>query len=241
MKIKNNLDFIVYIHIRPDTNEPFYVGEGRPCRRLNKNGRNPYWWNIVNKNNGCFISKILYENLSKKDALIKERETELDLVNKGYKLCNLVECGVYGGMFNKKHTLESIQKMRRPKHTDKSKSLIRESRLGKKDKPETFNKKSKASKGRIFSKESREKRSKNLKGRKITWNLKGIKKDLRKKWKSILQYDLEGNFIKEWPSIKSASENINPAKKVMIGGQITKCAKGKQTKAFNFKWKYKDN
>jgi hypothetical protein len=236
MKIENN--YIVYIHIRPDNNEPFYVGEGRPQRRFNRNGRNQYWHNIVNKNNGNFISEIVYSNLTKEQSLLKERELEVELLNKGYHLTNLAECGTYGGMVGKKHTLESIIKMKHPKHTEESKEKIRQSRLGKKDSIETFNKKSKASKGRIFSEESKSKKSQSLKDRKITWNLKGIKKDLSKKNKVIIQYDLENNFIQQWDSIKEASENINKEKRIQIGSAITKCAKGKQNTAYGYKWNY---
>ena len=60
-KRKQNNSFIVYIHIRPDINEPFYVGKGIPKRDRSKYGRNQYWHNIVNKNNGIFESKILFE------------------------------------------------------------------------------------------------------------------------------------------------------------------------------------
>lgn len=241
MKTKNINNFIVYVHIRPDTNEPFYVGEGRPQRKFNKNGRNQYWWNVVNKNNGNFLIQTIYENLTKEQSLLKEKEISIELINKGFKLTNLAECGTYGGMVGKKHTIDSINKMKHPKHTIESKEKIRQSRLGKKDNINTFIKKSQASTGRVFSDESKIKKSQKLKGRKITWNLKGIKKDLSKKHKPINQYDLEGNFMKEWPSIKAAAEYIDINKKVSIGGQIVKCCKNKQTKAYGFKWQYKNN
>ena len=48
----------------------------------------------------------------------------------------------------------------------------------------------------------------------------------------ILQYDLDGNFIREWPSAadvgKEASVNINH------------CLKGRQKTAYGYIWKYKD-
>ena len=52
--------------------------------------------------------------------------------------------------------------------------------------------------------------------------------------KPILQYDLNGNFIQEWPSGKIASEQLNIDK-----GNITSCCKGKQKTAYKFIWKYK--
>ena len=110
-KIKQNNNFIVYIHIRPDINEPFYVGKGVPGREIRTCGRNQYWHNIVNKNNSVFESKILFEGLSEEEALLKEREIELDLKNKGYILANIIECGVKAGTTGMKHSEESKHKM----------------------------------------------------------------------------------------------------------------------------------
>ena len=110
-KRKQNNNFIVYIHIRPDINEPFYVGKGIPKRDKSKYGRNQYWHNIVNKNNGIFKSKILFEGLSEEDALLKEREIELNLRNKGYILTNIAECGVKAGTTGMKHSEESKRKI----------------------------------------------------------------------------------------------------------------------------------
>lgn len=51
--------------------------------------------------------------------------------------------------------------------------------------------------------------------------------------KPILQYDLEGNFIKEWPSISEATRNIN-------NSDIPSCLSGKQSQAGGFIWIYKE-
>jgi hypothetical protein len=53
--------------------------------------------------------------------------------------------------------------------------------------------------------------------------------------KPILQYDLNNNFIKEWPSIKEASLELN----INCGG-ISGCCRGSSPKAGNYKWKYKN-
>ena len=50
-------NFIVYIHIRPDTNEPFYVGKGIPGREDKLSGRNKFWKNVVYKNDQLIIEK----------------------------------------------------------------------------------------------------------------------------------------------------------------------------------------
>lgn len=55
--------------------------------------------------------------------------------------------------------------------------------------------------------------------------------------KYIIQYDLEGNFIKEWPSIRHAGLEI----KGTSGETIRKCLIGLQKSAYGFKWEYKLN
>lgn len=66
--------------------------------------------------------------------------------------------------------------------------------------------------------------SEKLKGRVVDWtgNL-------------ILQYDLERNFIKEWPSIRQAGLSISNTQ----GEPIRKCLKGIQQTAYGFIWEYK--
>ena len=48
----------------------------------------------------------------------------------------------------------------------------------------------------------------------------------------ILQYDLDGNFIREWRSTTDAVKELK--------GHIYECLKGKQKTACGFVWKYKD-
>lgn len=52
--------------------------------------------------------------------------------------------------------------------------------------------------------------------------------------KVILQFNLKGEFIKEFNSIKEASEEIGVSK-----SSIIHCLKGKTKKAGGYKWKYK--
>ena len=196
---KQNNNFIVYIHIRPDINEPFYVGKGIPKREKSKYGRNQYWHNIVNKNNGIFESKILFEGLSEEEALLKEREIELDLRNKGYILANIAECGIKAGTTGMKHSEESKRKI-----SEGLKGHISPNK-GKKQSKETCDKKSKSMMGVMN--------------------------------KSILQYDLQDNFIKEWSSISEAYLSLN---KKITNGCINLACKGKIKTAFGYKWEYKN-
>ena len=50
--------------------------------------------------------------------------------------------------------------------------------------------------------------------------------------KPILQYDLDGNFIREWPSATDVGREIQ--------SNICMCLKGKKQMAYGYKWVYKE-
>ena len=50
--------------------------------------------------------------------------------------------------------------------------------------------------------------------------------------KPILQYSLNGEFIREWPSATDVGKEVR--------GAIYDCIRGKQKTAINFIWKYKE-
>ena len=54
--------------------------------------------------------------------------------------------------------------------------------------------------------------------------------------RKVLQYDLNGNFIKEWDSIKEAAYYLN----IKYHNSITNCCGGRSKTAGGFIWKYKD-
>lgn len=57
----------------------------------------------------------------------------------------------------------------------------------------------------------------------------------KKQKRAVLQYDLDGNFIKEFNSLKEASESCKTT-----DSAIGRCCKGKYKSAGGFIWKYKD-
>ena len=64
---------VVYQHRRKDTNEVFYIGIGKTCRRSqSKSNRNKHWHNIVNKVG--YDVDILIEGLTWDEACVKETE-----------------------------------------------------------------------------------------------------------------------------------------------------------------------
>lgn len=87
--------------------------------------------------------------------------------------------------------------------------------------------------GRKHSFETRVKRSNSLKGNIQT--LETINKRIKKINKYVLQYDLGGNFIKEFNSIKEVGLYL----KIKKPSNISKCCIGKQKTAYGFVWKFK--
>ena len=65
----NKKTFYVYMHIRLDNGNVFYVGKGRGNRAYSKN-RSDYWKSIVDKHDYKVV--IVQDNMSEKDAFAKE-------------------------------------------------------------------------------------------------------------------------------------------------------------------------
>lgn len=61
----------------------------------------------------------------------------------------------------------------------------------------------------------------------------GIKRRASKITRSVTQYDLCGNFIKEWSSIKDAANSLG-----INGSHITRCCQGNLNKTGGYVWKY---
>ena len=60
--------------------------------------------------------------------------------------------------------------------------------------------------------------------------------DHQKHRKPVLQYDLNGIFIKEWTGAKFAAIELNYKNPSLI----TAACKGKKPSAYSFKWSYKN-
>ena len=78
---------------------------------------------------------------------------------------------------------------------------------------------------------------------KISKANKGKKFNLGKKYntvkfKSVIQYDLEGNFIKEWNSVKEILQSMG---KKNSATSIYKVLSGQLDTAYKSRWKYKNN
>jgi hypothetical protein len=82
----NNV-YYVYIHLRGDNNEVFYVGKGKGNRIKQRDGRNIYWKNIVNKHG--YTYEIVEKELSEDSAFDLEIELIKFYRESGHKLVNL--------------------------------------------------------------------------------------------------------------------------------------------------------
>lgn len=81
MKTENNINnFVVYKHYTIDTNELFYIGEGRPKRPFDRSNRNRYWNYKILKHGNDFKVVIVKDNLTKVEA--EELETKLIIKHK---------------------------------------------------------------------------------------------------------------------------------------------------------------
>lgn len=97
--------FCVYAHIRKDTNEIFYIGKGNSARPNQKNSRNKYWHNIVNKHG--YIVVILIKNLTDDESYNYEQWIISMLGNEN--LCNLSGGG--RGSYNRIVSIETRNKI----------------------------------------------------------------------------------------------------------------------------------
>lgn len=191
--------YYVYTHLNPQTKEVFYVGIGKGNRAYNKwAGRNKFWENYVNKYG--FEVELIAENLTRKQAGKIEIQLIAELgrrqIDEGGTLVNR-SVGGDGGNVGYIHTEEFKQKLSKER-----KGIIK--------KP--------------LSKETKEKLSKALIGREITWG------------KSVLQFDKQGNFIKEWNNMKDAQRETGAK-------NIFEVASGYKNHLYKssggFIWKYK--
>ena len=70
------------------------------------------------------------------------------------------------------------------------------------------------------------------KGKKLSKEHK--RKAAENRYKIVLQFDLDGNFIQEWESATLVCKLNNWNR-----GNIHNCCRGKQKTSYGYKWKYK--
>ena len=229
-------NYYIYFHKNPSTNQIFYVGLGSHVlyqkykRAKDIKQRNQHWVNYINKH-GDPIIEIIHDNLTQEEACGLEIKYIDVFGRKHYECDGILVNESSGGEGGKQGIITS-------KETKIKQSL----KLKGKPKPEGFGDKIKNNRdhksagqksgisntnmGHYIKNSNRNiKISEKLKGRIVTWT-----------GDNIIQLDLNGNFIKEWSSIRQAGLEIANTN----GETIRKCLKGLQKTAYGFVWKYKE-
>jgi len=181
-----------------------------------------------------FIFEIL-EVVSDKYKLINREQywiSKTNCLNKkyGYNICPNA-----GSTLGRKLNKKSLEKM----IVSKTGKLMGKENpfYGKHHTKETKDRLSKSHTGKILSSEHKKNIGLAVRGRIISIiTRKKISINNRKLSKPIVQLDLEDKPLKIWESAAKASKEC-----CIDRSSVSRCAKNKQIKAGNFKWKYADN
>lgn len=213
--------YYVYLHKNPTTNEIFYVGKGCGRRAYIKSRRGKHYSSYVKKY-GNPVVEIVKNNLTSNEAIEMERDLIAKIGRKelgGGTLVNSTNGGEYGvdGMI----------------HTDESKLKMSKSKIGKpsNNKGKTWKLsidktgikrgtyKERKDKGKTFDENARKRMAAGKLGK-----------------KPILQFDVDGLFIKEWPTTIMAERELGICgirNAIDTNNPIRKCA--------GFVWKRKND
>lgn len=250
--MENN--YSVYMHTTPSNKRYIGITSTNPYKRWS-NGRgyigNYYFSRAINKYGWDNITHVvLYDHLSKAEAEQKEREliAQYQTNNKDYGY-NLTD----GGEIGKKHSPETIEKMRLAKIGKYAGE--RNPRFGVKLSDETRQKISNRLKGKFagnknpnygktMSDEQKVKISKARIGKhypKLSESLKKSEmchKRTEKQKIAIDQFTKDGIFIKTWLSAADASMNLLGHRRGQ--SNICSCATGNIKTAYGYIWKHHD-
>lgn len=261
MTIKNK--YYLYQHSKLDTGEVFYIGIGNTIdakradgfdRAYYKSTRTKFWMNIVKKHGRkveiLFTSDDFDFIISKEIELIAKYGRR----DKGLgPLVNLTDGGE-GAPGVKKAPLskESLERMRAKLTGRKIPQEVRESIS------RALKGRVSPMKGRKHTKENKEAASRRMFGKKVSEETKKKLSRAKKgkkvcestyiwRYRAVLQFDLENNFIKEWENIRDAAKSINGViSEICVVCKAQKKEYLKGHKSYNrksykgFIWKYKD-
>lgn len=228
----------VYRHIRLDKNEPFYIGIGTSKyynRAYRHKSRSDFWKRVSNK--GGYEVEILMDNLTWEQACEKEKEFiklygRIDL--KTGCLVNMTDGGdgAINAIISEEHRKSVAEANRIRVFTNEQREKMAE-RMSKRNNDTEF--RAKITEG-LRNSEKVLANARNLgikaKGRKHSDLTKKKISDSKIK-KPIIQYDLNGNFIKKWESSCQIERDLN-----FDQSNISSCCKEKYKQAYGFKWEY---
>lgn len=230
-----------------------YKTNNNYCKNQTKlyNSFQKYGW----ENHQFDIIKSIEEPISQESLNEYEIEYWEYYIKKGFEMLNIREPGSRGKL--SEETKKKISKPRSEQAKLNMKGILKPNAGGKgKLKPKGFGKIisikrkgwnpsiewrekiSKALKGKYLSKEHKDKikiaTTGLIKSQETKQKMSLARKGLIIKGKDILQYDLQYNFIREWPSVKEAAEFLK-LKPATISNNLTNLSKS----AGGYIWKHK--
>jgi len=256
---------IFYVYRLLSNGVTFYIGKGKRTETYNRINYHLNYWvhnknkkltNKIKKLNGIFDIEIVFESKNEQECLDLEKKIILEIGRKN--LCNLTDGGEGVSGFN--HSEETKQKIsiwRKGKPLSKETcKKITQNKIGNKYKIKNFSSKIEE----MYKTKNIQEIADELnlsfttiknylvendlyvyhKNRKMVSEETKIKKSAimkNKGNKSIIQYDKQGNYIKDFQSITEACLYLEKPNRQ---GDITACCQGKQKTAFGFIWKYKE-
>ncbi len=230
----------IYSLSHPITKDVRYIGKSnRPRNRFNNHlnevssSRKSRWVQSLRRN-GLIPEFHIVDEVPVLEWEFWERHYISLFESWGFDLTNLNEGGA--GAIGKPTSEETKQKQRiaklgkkqTPEHIEK----VRQSQLGKKQPLEAIKKTAAANRGRKNSQEMKDKLSALFKGKKR--DPEAVLKMAETNKRPVLQYSLSGEFIKEYPSIKDAKNELAPT-----NNGLSCHLKGKRKSWQGYKWEYK--
>ena len=201
-----NKIYYVYKHINKETKEVFYVGKGTINNEYkkydrkteeSKSRRNKIWLQYVESINYNYDVEVVQEFENEYDTLKFEYELQKYYWSIGQCQCSLA----YGEEWDKHNKINVWN------NDERNKKI------------------SNANKGKIRTKEQKEKISNTLKGRYCRENNSNKRK--------VVKFSLENEFICIYDSLSEASRDVNGCV-----SHISNCCKGKLKKHKGFKWMF---
>lgn len=215
------MEIFIYTLSDPTTNQVRYVGKtvnlkkrysSHICNFNKKNKKENWVLSLKNKNEKPLMEVV--DTVPYKNWEFWERYWISQFKAWGFDLVNLTEGG------------DNVC-------SDKTRKKLKLAGKNRKQSPEAIEKTASANRGRKNTQEMKDKMSALFKGIKVKPDV--LLKRAKAQWKPVLQFDLQGNFIKEYPNVKSAKNEINP-----INNSLGGCLKGKLKTWCGYKWEYKN-
>jgi len=210
----------IYKLLDPDTKEVRYVGKTVQTLKKRLSGHITRSKYNRSAHVSCWIHSLIQNGKKPIIELIEECENwvkrEQYYIAKFPNLCNHSiggESGMLGYIPTQEHRDKIANKLKGKKRPDNVRKKISEGH-----------------KGKIISQKTRDKLRKINLGKKEDINIR-----LKKAKSPVLQFNLDGSFVKEWGSLGLIQETTG-----FLKSNISSCCHGRLKTAYNYKWSFKN-